>query len=229
MESLRLAPMNGQASETDHDEKVNDVAGVPRTTTPRKKTAPALSKPQRDKIEAGLFFHPNQIPRSLSQTFMDLQPDSALHVLYDLPTGDAATRSILKHALESLQNAEDHLIVPGSGMPVDYNRNLAVSRDIITSLDDPIRPRMVTVPTADSALSSDAHINQQTFIIKKTTTTGSMSTALESAKHDIQQALHQGYTRNLLWAMMQALLGPFLYGWCVIYKYVIPVEMIEML
>ena len=39
----------------------------------------------------------------------------------------------------------------------------------------------------------------------------------ESVKHDIEQALNQGYTRNLVIAVLQALSGAFLYGWNVEY------------
>ena len=35
----------------------------------------------------------------------------------------------------------------------------------------------------------------------------------ESVKHDLEQALNQGYTRNLVIAVLQALIGAFLYGW----------------
>ena len=207
-----------------------------KSTMKKNKSAPSLSSMQQHKLESGLYLHESQIPRSLSAGFADYQPDMALSLLMDLPMeaymgiggGSKQIKSLLQKALKQVN--EDI-------KTMDENADTEDEEDL--RIDSSVNQSQA-IPTAPDAIPPDAIINEADLSSNKdrdidindddninveilangtttTTTTdlpriGSRAHA-ESVKHDLEQTLKQGYTRNLIIAVIQALVGAFLYGW----------------
>lgn len=203
----------------------------------KNKSAPSLSSMQQHKLESGLYMHEAQIPRSLSAGFADYQPDMALSLLMDLPMeaymgiggGSKQIKSLLQNALkqvnEDIKTMEENVDSDEEDLRIDSSVNQSQA-----------------IPTAPDAIPPDAMINEADLSSNKDRDmdidddmnedinveiltngqqgggggniprVGSRAHA-ESVKHDIEQALNQGYTRNLIIAVIQALVGAFLYGW----------------
>lgn len=161
----------------------------------RKKSAPSLSKPQKEKLASGHYLHHSQIPRSLSFDFVGYQPSSALTALYNLPmyacigVGGEMTKTQM---LSALTGVEEHI----AHLPKEEED------EVIHLHHQPMNGALEAIPMEPSASHS-----RGVFSVKSKS---HRQSALE-IKHELEVLLNQGYTSNLIFSTMQAVLGVCMY------------------
>ena len=193
---------------------VGDLPVFPRQSTPesgggsagmtKNKSAPSLSKLQRQKVESGLYLHPTQIPRSLSATFINYQPDAALSVLYNLPMYEygGGTKSMLQAALHQVDDALAKLPVDAED-DLDMHSSMALHNSqsqAIPTAPDAIPPTSSIERDLSHDHHSDddddhmvsVHIDDHKNGSMRRVSSYQQRAAAESVKHDIEQALKQG-------------------------------------
>eukprot|EP01083_Nonionella_stella_P207978 755063_1 len=201
----------------------------------KNRSAPSLSTMQQEKLETQLYLHPRQIPRSLSETFADYQPDTALSILMTLPMeaymgiGGGNVKTLLQKALKQVDDELDVLTD-------EEEEDLRIDSSVNQSQAIPSAPYSIP-PTIEQDFSTNKQISQNNNnqcdelpappsppqTIEKINNNNNNNDNdiqyfdkrqhAQSVKHDIEQALKQGYTTNLCIAIIQALIGAFLYGW----------------
>ena len=201
----------------------------------KNKSAPSLSTLQQEKLETGIYLHHTAIPRSLSATFANYQPDQALSLLMDLPMeaymgiGGGNIKSLLQNALKRVNEDIDKMDHQND-TDDDEEEDLRIDSSVTRSQAIPTAPDAIPPTSAieqdlssnkdgqiDGGIDDDININGSGEYLQKEERgdipkVDSRAHA-QSVKHDIEQTLNQGYTRNLVIAILQALIGAFLYGW----------------
>ena len=224
------------------------------SSLPKNKSAPSLSKLQRQKVESGLYLHPTQIPRSLSQSFIHYQADAALTPLYDLPMyagigiGGAATLDKLQKSLSDLEGhlrklptfdrmEQQESIQKITSDPSSDKRHvdpITGGEAGIPAVPMAIPPTSTSPPITDEPVGNlnDVQLGMVSVDIGQTSTTELRDELMhiKRSTHDmdayrqrvateveaLKDVMSQGYTCNLILAILQALIGAFLYGWSLV-------------